>query len=342
MNRRSIFRSKPIITRQQSPREREVTVCIGALFRWNYGRAGQPPDWGMAAITASDRMITAGDMEYEPTQQKVAFITNRTVILIAGDYSVHSEAIKSAMEFARGRPELKPQDAAAFYGQAIQRIRRRQAEDRILAPLGLNTDSFIAQQKEMSEAFVNVVTAQLQDFQGADVGAIIVGMEADNAHLYSVDAIGTVRCFDDVGFAAIGIGAWHAQSRLMQIGYTNLVNVSPALASVYTAKKAAETAPGVGKATDIHLIFRGGTEPLMPIVMDKLEQMYDLYEKRRRDLEIDAIQKLDEAVREAANPTSTTPDARKEGAGHPESQGDGEAEGSGDPSRSDNPSGTAG
>src|SRR5687767_8543771 len=69
-----------------------VTVCVAALCSFNYAAKGEPDDWALVAITASDRMITFGDVQYEPAQMKLAQMTKQTLLLLAGDYSLHSEA----------------------------------------------------------------------------------------------------------------------------------------------------------------------------------------------------------------------------------------------------------
>jgi hypothetical protein len=80
---------------------------------------------------------------------------------------------------------------------------------------------------------------------------------------------------NDVGFGAIGMGAWHAKSRLMQNGYVNTVVYAQALSAAYAAKKSAEIAPGVGKHTDMHLVLKEGINPIMPDYFDKLESLYE-------------------------------------------------------------------
>lgn len=274
-----------------------VTVCIAALFNWNYAVATNGQDWRKAALAISDRMITAGDVEYEPHQTKVLTISRNVLLLIAGDYTAHSQAIKVLMERARLNPDIKAYDAAIAYGAAIQGIRRRYAEDAILAPLGLNTDSFIAQQRDMSERFVSQVKAELQDYVGPEVEGLVVGVDPNGSgHLYTIESDGKVRCYDDVGFAAIGIGAHHARLTLMQSGYTNTFGFVQALALSFIAKKAAETAPGVGKNTDIHIIPKEGAFPLHPPMVEKLEALYEEFSKRRDALAAEAITRLGEIL----------------------------------------------
>jgi 20S proteasome alpha/beta subunit len=198
-----------------------MTVCLATLLNWNYGTR-EAPSVGKAALVMSDRKITAGDVEYEPNQQKIAIMPGRaTLIAIAGEVSIHSEAIKRTYDQSTGITNASPYQIATFYGQAIQAIKRRQAEDLYLAPLGLNTDTFVAQQRDYSDKFVDRITDQLQQYNGADVEGLVVGCDGERVHILQLDSRGNISAMDDIGFAAIGIGSWHARSRLMQSGYVN-------------------------------------------------------------------------------------------------------------------------
>jgi 20S proteasome alpha/beta subunit len=269
-----------------------VTVCIAALCKWNYAPKDKPEDWGTVAITASDRMITFGDVQYEPNQTKVAQMTRQTMLLISGDYALHSEAIRNAQRELVNRHNASPRDVALIYGRQMQTIKRRHAEDIYLAPLGLNTDLLNAQQKEMSDSLVSALVTQMQKYPGEEVDALIVGIEDGRATIYHVDTRGTATCADDVGFAAIGIGAWHARSQLMQARYTNGALYYPALAAVYAAKKAADISPGVGTTTDIHIAFRDQTERLLPETLQKLVELYDKFVIDRSALGAGAVDSL--------------------------------------------------
>ena len=265
---------------------KDVTICVAVLFQWNYAPPGSAtPSWGPAALTASDRKITAGDVEYEPQQLKVAFLNQRALILISGDYAFHTEAILATQRQVQSKPDLSPENIALNYGRTIQSIKRRHAEDLILAPLGMNTDTFVAQQRELSEGFVERITSQLQNYVGEEVEALVVAGDGKDVFIYSIDTRGAVICLNDVGFAAIGGGAWHAKSRLMQAGYVNRNNFPLALPAIFAAKKAAEVAPGVGKSTDIYLVLRDTIDPLRPDVAAKLPEFYEEYQLARAELE---------------------------------------------------------
>ena len=92
-----------------------MTVCIAALFRFNYAPTmASPPDVGMGALALSDRMVTAGDVQYEPHQLKIAQITSRTMIMIAGEYPVHSQAILATIKQVRGDSSMSPYNIAIY------------------------------------------------------------------------------------------------------------------------------------------------------------------------------------------------------------------------------------
>jgi hypothetical protein len=273
------YRSSPprvkVAPRIDFPGRNPVTVCIATLFRWNYALEGEPPKHSIAAITASDRMLTAADVQYEPLQQKTAQLGG-SIILVAGDIGVHGQALRDTDGELRGRT-LDPLDIARIYGTKIQSVNRKRAENAILVPLGLNTDTFQAQQKDFSESFVSSITNQLQNHAPIDTETLVVGSDGENIHIYSVDAYGNETCLDAIGFGAIGIGAWHAKSRLMQTGHINSRILAPTLASIYAAKKNAEIAPGVGRYTDINIILKDGIFPLWDRVGPEMDRLYRKY-----------------------------------------------------------------
>jgi hypothetical protein len=97
-----------------------VPVCVATLFQWNYASPGEPPQLGKAGIIATDRMITAGDVKYEPNRLKIGEMNSRTLVSVAGDYSVHSQAIHDARKLLGGSRGNSPENVARMYGKAIQ------------------------------------------------------------------------------------------------------------------------------------------------------------------------------------------------------------------------------
>jgi hypothetical protein len=314
-----------------------MTVCIAALAAWNYAKIGDPEDWGYVGISAADRMITFGDVQYEPIQQKMAPM-GKTMLLIAGDYSLHSEAIQTTQHELIKRPHASPHDIALIYGRTIQSIKRRHAEDIILAPLGLNTDIL----NEMSGGNADRLITQMQEYRGEVVEAVILGMENNldkklDASIYHIDTRGSVTCANDVGFAAIGSGAWHANSQLMQSGYTKRFPYFSALAALFAAKKAADVSPGVGDTyTDINVLFRHfGPEQLLQEQHAKLQELYLDFIAKRTELSQQAIKGLTDFVAERS-------EARKNEQGQGQPGTDAKADAGASPNETEAPRGNEG
>jgi 20S proteasome alpha/beta subunit len=252
-----------------------MTICVAALFRWDYGLN----DVGFGIVTASDRMFTAGDVEFEPNQAKICHLTPRILILVAGELPVHSEAIRKLQQTLAGQPNLKVDEVAEIYGSFIRGYRQRQTEQFYLAPHGLTHETFRQHQSEMAPSLVADLVYKIEHHI-VDAEAIVAGSDVTGTHLYHVDCDGFVSYHNDAGFLTIGIGQPHAKSFLMTRGYAKEWAYSSALVAVYSAKKHAEVAPGVGKMTDMRLISRDGWQVLPEEIFKATDAAYTECEKK--------------------------------------------------------------
>ena len=132
----------------------------------------------------------------------------------------------------------------------------------------------------------------MQNHRHPETEAIIVAADNMASHIYVVDQECPVSCYDDVGFAAIGLGAWHAKSQLMRVGYTNSWNFTPALAIIYAAKKQGEIAPGVEKETDLFITTKHSCMPVLTELKEAIKTLYDEYETERIKLADRQLTKL--------------------------------------------------
>ena len=250
-----------------------MTVCVAAI---------SDNAW---IIAASDRMLTSGDVQFQPPQRKVFHINDSIIGLVAGDFALQTELFLMVYgAIAKAQKQQKDQNTPATvkwiadcYAWAYENVHRKRGSQMILAPLGLTTETFLTKQKDMAPSLVEKLTNQLIKFDLPETETIICGIDQFGPHIYVAED-GAVRCEDSVGFAAIGAGYWHAQSQLMFAGYTRLTPMSKALYQVYAAKKRAETAPGVGTFTDMHYIG-----PNYISVRDDLVESIDQAYQRVRD-----------------------------------------------------------
>lgn len=270
-----------------------VTVCVAALC-----------NDGTTIFGAADRMLTASDIEFEPQQQKIIALTNSVVVMTAGDSSLQTEILSRVFGEVLARIHADPdnwwrvRDVASLYIQHYNSERARRAEVAVLAPLNLTSDTFIQRQQQMAPTLVNTLVSEMLNLDIPAVETIITGIDPTGAHIYVVSN-GNLSCNDVVGFAAIGVGRWHANSQFMFNGHTRNRPVPETLLLAFSAKKRAEVAPGVGEATDIFTIGPGlGTySPVGEHVIKKLEEIYEANRKRIQR----AAKKAEESINEFTN-----------------------------------------
>jgi hypothetical protein len=256
--------------KERSPNRRmAVTVCVAAMCEEN------------TLLGASDRMLTAGDVEFEPTTTKIYSITNSNVVMIAGESSLQIEILQRLYAFVAQRLKDMPNewvptgDIAIEYHRIYQNIKSTRAERRILNPLGLTVDTFVKRQNELSPHIAKDLTSEILNFEMPAIEAIVTGVDGNGAHIYLVGN-SEVNCRDAIGFAAIGAGYWHANSQFMFAGHTRNKPLPETLLLTYAAKKRAEVAPGVGQATDM---FTMGPRPgsyvaIHPEVIEDVDKIY--------------------------------------------------------------------
>jgi 20S proteasome alpha/beta subunit len=219
-----------------------MTVCVAAMSE---GRV----------IGASDRMLTSGDIEFEPLQSKILGITNSIAVMIAGDMALQTEILINVIDEVQTRIAenadqwLKVKDVADLYFHHYEEVRNLRTAQLLLHPLGLDHSTY----RNAPPDLVVRIATDLVNFAMPSFEAVFIGVDEQGAHIYTVKNNG-VLCQDWVGFAAIGVGAQHSNSQLMFAGHVKSKGMPETLLSVYAAKKRAEVAPGVGEGTDMCLI----------------------------------------------------------------------------------------
>lgn len=255
-----------------------MTVCIAAICQ-GVGSTFENPY--RLIIGATDRKLTAGDIQFEPPMRKVWQFLPKCVALVAGDVFAQTEICQNILQH---RP-LSTIDVVKAYVAELCRYNNQNAEIKILAPFGLTMQSFLAQQGSLSIDFVSVLKSSIER-ERADVETIICGIDSGSPQLYTIDRFARPLCHNTIGFAAIGDGQRHATSEFMFEGYTPYWFVPQALVLAYTAKKHAEVAPGVGAETDVFMIAEqyGG---IRDEIFKKLGEEY----KRVRQIQTKALAK---------------------------------------------------
>jgi hypothetical protein len=211
-------------------------------------------------------MITSGDIEFEPDNLKKLFwFTPSMVAMWAGDAAFQIEVIHRVNRVVQKRVVEQPEnwwsvaDVVDEYVSAWRAAKRKRAETEILAPIGLTFEKLLSGDHGLSDYMLNRLLTVVSEYRmrGEIPGipyteTIIAGVDRSGggdgvvSHLYRLTDE-HYSCEDATAFAAIGSGAWHANSQLMLAKFDSSKNADEGLWRTYVAKRRAEVAPGVGE-----------------------------------------------------------------------------------------------
>jgi hypothetical protein len=205
-------------------------------------------------------MLTSGDIQFQPPTTKIYTFTTSINVMTSGDAGFQNEFLQHAYAEVRQLISANPKDwlAVEDVAQIIIKHRNeakaRRSEAAILAPLSLTRSTFLSGAHGLGDALSKTIASDLVQFQVPSTSTIVCGVDSTGAHIFTIYD-GNLYCNDPLGFAAIGIGARHAESQFMLAEHARQNSLSETLLLVYAAKKRAEIAPGVGTVTDM---FTGG------------------------------------------------------------------------------------
>lgn len=240
-----------------------MTVCIGAICADK-----------KALIVASDRMVTSSmpPIKFEHTKRKIIPISNNCVALFAGNALIPIKIIPMIKEMLSNNSSIGKiaEDAKNLF----QMLRSQTAEDLILKTKTISKEIFYT---KGASIFPPDLFRQVDyDFTNYDLGIqLMIGGVDNEAHLFGITHPGTLNCFDDISFHAIGIGSLHAIQVFIAHDYKVSYNIEETLNIVYAAKKSAESAPGVGRETDISIIQTNGTINIEDKIINELQKIYN-------------------------------------------------------------------
>lgn len=245
-----------------------MTVCVGALCDDAGGTGAR------AVVVASDRMVTLGGLiEFEHDVPKVTAISDKIVMLMAGDAVRGSRLVR---ELRRGIPagpstvEQVAGVAAMMYAQH----RQQQLDTDLFIPRGITMQQYYGSMQQMLPQLVGSIDQYMVGFNyGADF--LLAGVDDGGAHLFFLsNPGGSASDLEMVGFHAIGSGSLHSLQSLIGFGQTPHRTLHETVFAVYSSKRRAEVAPGVGKETDLLIIQPSGITHLNAQTLAQLETIF--------------------------------------------------------------------
>lgn len=242
-----------------------MTVCIAAMC-----------EGGKAIVVASDRMITAGspmNIEFEHDRKKIDILGDRFIAMSAGDALIGTNIIEIVECQIKKNPAVEISIVGEYLKESYTTIRIKAIEEQLLRPINYSFSTF--QSDGQKQIPLQIYAQLIQAIQTFNLGVefIIAGMIGDNGRIGFVHNPGILKWYDRLGFHAIGSGGIHAIMTL--IGHSVSSNIEATIYKVYTAKKNAEIAPGVGNLTDIKIITKdGGIKDINEKTFDELDRIH--------------------------------------------------------------------
>lgn len=233
-------------------------------------------------ILAADRMVTRGTTQTEPSRSKIYWWNDPLphAVVWSGSAAIFGEVIQEYRRFA-GPADAKKyptlQSLVQLYCNCFAELIGSRAEREVLTRLGLDRNSLVSSKVPTDRAMhlIRMVTEQTLAAED-DVQVIFAGQDPHGLHVWTI-LNQTPLNHDVEAFATIGVGGEHADAQLRFGGYTMSATPAEALMLAHFAKRRAETAPHVGKATDI-AIATGNQFSYVPIEMiEALDEFYDAF-----------------------------------------------------------------
>jgi 20S proteasome alpha/beta subunit len=236
-------------------------------------------------------MVTWGNVEFEHETPKISFVTEKAAILMAGDAIRGSKIVREIKAAIQAIPTIE--QIAQQTTQHYARLRDEQVEIDQFRSRGLTRDRFYKGESPLltGQAFFGIDQYVMNFNYGVEL--LIAGVDDAGSHLYSVGhPAGNSHDFAQIGYHAIGSGGAQAIQSMIGFSHASFRSLAETVFAVYSSKRRAEVAPGVGKDTDLAIIEASGTVRFDKAGLAKLEKLYQQYLKPVGDKSLEQVSDL--------------------------------------------------
>ena len=228
-------------------------------------------------VLASDRMVSAShlDLEFDHPGIKIHPVVPSVAVLSAGDALVLHDILIEGAGFPGRMQEPMVSDIAEHVRRKFVSVRRDLATQRVLEPRGLTFESFYQEGRigALPPDMALLLDSAIQQMN-LGISLIVAGIDQLGPHIYGIEDPGYHQCYDHIGYHAIGSGQRHALLTLISQDHHRDASLWETVGRVYTAKREAEMAPGVGSATDVFLITQKQQRLLSDVELQSLNNWY--------------------------------------------------------------------
>jgi hypothetical protein len=243
---------KPPVPRPKSkrlPERKAVTVCIAAIAE-------------DCIITASDLKVTKGFYSADLVSLKYWTIHPKWTALLAGKISRHWKVTGEVYSKLDPKKDYRAEQVADVCTQAYITYQKQLAYEKVLSPFGLSFESFLTKRTELGDTIFERLWLEISRIQ-AGFDMLVAGFMGDSPRIFIVSNPSednpsfVTNC--DEHFAAIGTGAYAAESTLFGLWEKFDLGLESKLYQVLAAKFVSETASDVGKATYVRILRPDGS-----------------------------------------------------------------------------------
>ncbi len=242
-----------------------MTICLGALCRDSAD--------GDTVVLASDRMVTwMGLTEFEHQVPKIHQISSSTWALIAGDALAGTKIVRDVARRISTTPGTV-EEAANLVAQQYAAVRIEHAAAQLLTARGLSLQQFYQMHQQLLPQIIGGIDTALANFN-LGVEIIVAGVDGTGGHLFTVgNPGGMAQCHDVIGAVAVGSGSIHAIQSMIGFRHASMDPLKDVLFRVFTSKRRAELAPGVGHETDLAVVNALGARHLSAPTLAELDRI---------------------------------------------------------------------
>lgn len=245
-----------------------MTVCIAALCKKR-----------KAVLLAADRMVTAGppmNIELEHHTSKFEVLEEGTALMFAGDALVTEEIVRSTSATLK---QQSTNGVTKTVGEAVlpayRQVRLVRVEENLKA-MGYDSVQHYYE-KGLQHHGEQLHGSIVQQITTLNIGSelVVAGFDDECARICHVYPPGAAKWYDRLGYHAVGSGGMHAAMSLLRGRFNPDAELEDALLQVYTAKRTAEAAPGVGRQTDVLVLRPGSQVTVDSAIFKELARLYD-------------------------------------------------------------------
>lgn len=261
-----------------------MTICIAAIC-----------DEGKKVVAASDRMITITmpPIEYEHAIPKIQKISKSCIALTSGSALAHTDLCREAMASISSMSAPTIKTITDKIVECYIEQRKKKIEEEMLKSRGFIFETFYPNLRNLPPEIGITIDSRIESFD-FNLVILVAGVDESGGHIYQIDNPGTASCFDSIGYCAIGSGWHHAVYSLIANDYTGSFPLKESVYLVYEAKKRAESAPGVGRDTDMCIITENDIKILSEETMRRLNEIYE----KKMEVERSRTKEIDELIKQ--------------------------------------------